>query len=224
MGVKNSNQSMTTFVSLKAKTSDTDPSPYFGKNEKKGDAWEITEKFNSVDGHLRDIGYKSYEYEGQTKYKCVMKLVDPDGSVTQLETGFNNLLYGILNSMRGSKLDFIEIQVWLGKAKEVGAKRYPSGKVLNNGTQLEWQVAHDQLPRPEKIKVKNTVVMDDSEVIEYWKKVIDNEIKPNLSKDPVVQERSGEMPPNANTGKSEAEYEHTAADAPPSDEEENLPF
>ncbi len=182
MSVKNSEQSQITFVSLKARTSESDPTPYFGVNEKKGDNWEITQKFNSVDGHIREISHDHYEYEGQTKFKCKMKLFDADGSVTQVETGFNNLLYSILNSMRGVKLDLIDIQVWLGKEKEGGnGKRYPSAKVKNNGQDLSWQVDYTTLPRPEKVKVGNITVQDDSKVVDYWKKVIDEEIKPNLS-------------------------------------------
>lgn len=221
MGLKDSDHKSVTYVTLKAKTSESDATPYFGRQEKTASGWEVVGKYNAIDGHFRGIEYSSYEYEGATKWKCKMKFVDPDGTVTQLESNFNNLLYSLLNSMRGQDLDFVEFQVWLGKAKiENGkeGKRYPSAKVINNKLDLGWQVDYKELPRPNKVKVGNTVVMDDSEVVEYWKEVINKEIKPNIKDTPPDPEIKT---PDPVTEQKETQYDPYANASQPNDD---LPF
>jgi len=182
MGAHNSEQSKTNFYALKAKTSETDPTPFFGKNTKTGNGWEITEKFNSMDGNLIDIEHSSYEFEGETKHKCKLHLQDKDGTRNTIESNFNNLLYSLLNSLSSCDPGFISMNLSLGKAKIVDGKegkRYPSIWVKNNGKEIKWKYDATQTPRPEKVKVKTKTVVDDSKVIEFWIKEI-SDIKTNL--------------------------------------------
>lgn len=173
MGAKNSTNENITYLKLRAKTSDTDPTPFFGKNEKKGGSYEITEKFDSVDGYLIEITHESYEFEGEKKQKCKMKLKDADGSLTVLESNFNNLLYGILNSIAScgplNPLGFIDMKVYLGKGKD-GGKQYPGVFVKNNGEQIKWLYKWEELPKAEKVPIGNTgkTYLDDSNVIKFW--------------------------------------------------------
>jgi hypothetical protein len=228
MGAKMQDRNNVTYLKLKAKTSDSDPTPFFGKTEKKNDKWEVTEKYNSVDGHLKGIEYSSYEYEGETKWKVSMKLVDPDGTITQLESNFNGLIYGILNALRGCKPDLIEINVWLGKAKVINGKegkRYASAGVLNNGEKIGWHVPYDQLPQPEKVSFKGKTVTDDTAVVEYWKNVIDSEIKPSLNTE-MPEQSSNRIQPNPTPSGGIEEPEERGGKfyglaSPPSDD---LPF
>lgn len=187
MGASNSEQSRTNYFSLKAKTSDTDPTPFFGKNTKTGNGWEITEKYDSMDGNLTDIEYSTYVYEGETKHKCKLILNDNDGTRNSVESNFNNLLYSLLNSLASCEPGFINMNLSLGKAKIIDGKegkRYPSIWVKNNGEEVKWKYGAEQLPRPEKIKAGSKTVLDDTKVIEFWTKVIDNEIKPKLKAKP----------------------------------------
>lgn len=181
MGAKNSTKSSATYLKLKAKTSDSDPTPYFGRNEKKDGEWTITDHYNSVDGTLIDISHETYEYEHEEKNKVQMVLQDKDGSLTIVEGNFSNLMYGILNSLAGcEKPGFIDINVWLGAQKEGSEKRYPSAAMTNDGEKAGWKYEYASLPKPNKVTVGKKTVTDDSEVIEFWRGVIDNEIKPKL--------------------------------------------
>ncbi len=202
MGARENHQNNITYLKLKAKTSDTDPTPYFGRNEKRGDSWEIVEKFSARGGYLKDISHATYEYEGETKYKCSMKLVDTDGTIDIIEANFSNLLYGILNALLSCKPEMIEISVWLGSAK-AGDKRYPSAGVTNNGDKLSWSMPYDETPKPvvtmvdigTGAKKKQQKVTDDSNVIEFWSAKID-EIKATLNTDPVIPHPSAENTAN----------------------------
>lgn len=208
MGAKNSEQSSITYLKLKAKTSDTDPTPYIGQNEKSGNGWAITKTFNSVDGHLIEIGSESYEYEGETKHKCKMKLRDDDGSITILESNFNNMLYSILNSLAGTQNpELINIDIWLGKSKEGSDKRYAQCAVKNNGEKTAWLYDWNNVPKSRKVQVPGTkkTVTDDSEVIEFWDgviKAISAKLKPANQKETNVtipveaDDLSDQIPPD----------------------------
>ena len=208
MGATNTAENRTNFYSLKAKTSESDPTPFFGKNEKTNNGWEITEKFNAMDGYLTKIEHSSYEYQGETKTKLKMTLNDADGTINSLESNFNNLVYSLLNSLLGCEnIGFVAMNVWLGKSK-IGAdgkesKRYPSIGVKNNGIEAKWFYEFNKTPKPDKVKVGAKMVTDDSKVIEFWKKKIE-EINGKLSAMPTTaspQTNNGgeNTPPNLDT-------------------------
>ncbi len=139
MAAGNSNNSNATYYKLKAKSSDTDNTPYFGRNEKVNDVWTIVEKNTWVSGHLSDIKHETYDYEGAKKHKVAFTLIDPDGSKTIVEANYNNLTYGILNALASFSPQEIKIEVWLGQAKiENGreGKRYPSAAIKVEGNTL----------------------------------------------------------------------------------------
>lgn len=176
MGAKNSENSTTVFLSMKAKTSDTDPTPYIGVNVKEDGQWKIGSKFNAVDGVLHSIKCSEYEYENEVKNKCEITLLDDDGTRCVLSSNFNNLLYSVLNSLASDYVPGkIEINVWLGKENDQG-KRYPSAGVKIDGEKLEWKYKPSELPKPKVVPVPGTrkTVTDDTNVIEFWKKVIDD--------------------------------------------------
>ena len=172
MGAKNSTQSNITYLKLRSKTSESDPTPFFGRNEKKGDAWVLTETFNTVDGRLVSIESDSYEYEGEKKWKCKMKFTDPDGSQTMVESNFNNLLYSLINSLLSAEsYDDVLIQVWLGKGKE-GGKQYPNCGLVINGEKVGWKIAWEDQPKPTSEMFKGKKITDDTNVITFWKEKI----------------------------------------------------
>lgn len=225
MGAGNNTNSGATYLKLKAKTSDTDGTPYFGRNEKKGDSWEIVEKFSWVSGHLTEIKHDTYPYEGQTKHKVVMMLVDTDGTKTQVEANYNNLTYNILNSLASFKPDYIRIEVWLGKAKITGGKagkQYPSAAIKVEGMErIGWKYTYDQQPQPVKEVYKGNTITDDSKVIQFWTDVIEKEIAPNL-KGNVPAQASGKIQPNVAAGKAGDEKREPAGYVP--DQTDDLPF
>lgn len=174
MGAKQSDQSNVNYFQLKAKTSENDPTPMIRKSENIGGKWELTKTFNSIDGRLKEITWGTYLYEKQTKHKCKMKLVDLDGTVNVLESNFNNLLYGILNSFAGiENFGMINIDVWLGKSKEGSDKRYASAGVKNNDEKAPWKYNYADLPKPVMVTVGSKTVEDDTECVEFWKKEIE---------------------------------------------------
>lgn len=183
MGASNSEQSKTNFYALKAKTSDQDPAAYFGHNTKQGDSWAITEKFNTFSGHLTDIKHSTYQYEGETKNKVEFTLKDADGTTNILSANFSNLTYSLLNSLAGCNPEKIEMNLSLGKAKVIDGKmgkQYPSIWVKNNGEEVKWKYEFAAIPKATDVKVGNKTVKDDTKVVEFWIKVI-NEIKPKLT-------------------------------------------
>ena len=183
MGAHNSTQSQTSFFALKAKTSDSDPTAFFGKNSKVGGQWTITERFNSFNGNLIDIKHSTYEYEGQTKYKCELIMKDNDGTQNILSANYSNLLYSLLNSLASCEPEYIEMNLSLGKAKVIDGKegkRFPSIWLKNNGEEIKWKYEVADQPKADKVKVGGKIVSDDTKVIDFWTEVIDNEIKPKL--------------------------------------------
>lgn len=170
MGAHKNEQSSNLYLKLKAKTSDTDPTPFFGKQEKQGNEYVITEKFNKVDGKIISLETDTYEYQGETKSKFKIILQDADGSKTYIEGNFNSLAYSIFNSLAGThNLNFIAIEVWLDKEVKNG-KQYAQCKVLNDGERTNWKYNWNDVPKPEKVKVGNKTVTDDTKVVEFWTK------------------------------------------------------
>lgn len=178
MAVYNSERKQTTFVKMKAKTSDTDLTPIFGVLEKSGDSWVIGKVCNAISGELTEITHKTYEYEGEEKNSCRMKFVDPDGSANLVESGFNNLLYNVLNILAFKNDGNIVIELGLSKP-DANNKRYARAYITINGEKSDWKYKDKEIPRPsvQKVQVgkgKAKEVRDDSEVIEFWKQVIEN--------------------------------------------------
>jgi hypothetical protein len=169
MGAKNTGTSNTTYLNLKAKTSETDPTPFFGKNEKVNGEWSITDKFNAVDGIVVGIEHKTYDYQSEVKNKCLIKFKDDDGSFTVIESNFNNLLYSMLNSFMNLDTfkDILELQVWLGKAN-AGENQYPNITVKKANDRVGWKLKYDELPKPAKVKHGSKTFTDDSNVIHFW--------------------------------------------------------
>lgn len=173
MGASNKSGSNKRFYTLKAKTSDKDPKPFIGLQVKQNDKWGIGETYNNLQGEIISLTHSSYEFEGETKNKFIMTLRDKEGDM-QLEGNFNSLAYSLFNSLAGTNnLGDIEISVWLDKEIREG-KQYPKLGVKNNGGKTTWKYdwAND-IPKPEKVKVGAKTVTDDSKVVEFWKKVVE---------------------------------------------------
>ena len=181
MGAKTNSGSNKRFYSLKAKTSDSDPNPYIGRQEKGESGWQIAEKFNSIEGRLISIAHSSYEYQGEQKTKIIIGLDDGHEEMS-LEGNFNSLVYSIINSIAGTNnLGNIEINVWLSK-EIVNGKNYPKCAVKNDGEKTKWKYDWNNVPKAKNVKVGNKNYKDDSEVVEFWKKEIEGisaRIKPN---------------------------------------------
>jgi len=172
MGAKKTERKNISFFALKAKTSDTDPTPYFGKSTKTGDKWVITEAFDAMDGHLTAIKHSTYTWEGQEKNKLEITLCDPDGAINVVGANFNSLTYTLLNLLASQeKIGRLDISVWLGRANDDG-KQFPAISVKNNGVQCKWKYPYETQPKPEKVKFKNKTVIDDTNVVEFWKTVL----------------------------------------------------
>ncbi|KKQ95362.1 MAG: hypothetical protein UT21_C0006G0034 [Candidatus Woesebacteria bacterium GW2011_GWA1_39_11b] len=184
MAAYNADRKKLSFFALKAKTSDTDPSPYFGLNTNDGNGWKITDKFNSIKGHLVGIAHSTYEYEGQTKNKMELRLQDDDGAMNVVGANFSYLVYSLLNSLASiEKPDLIDMRVYLAKAKVSEGKtgkQFPGIVIKNNNQDVKWKYQYDELPKAEEIEFKGKKIYDDEKVIAFWKDVIENQIKPKL--------------------------------------------
>lgn len=189
MGAKINERKNINYYSMKAKTSDDDATPFIGKSTKVGDKWQVTEKFNAIDGHLTDIRHSTYinQESKEEKTKCELTLMDEDGTTNILGMNFNNMTYALLNLLASQEeIGKVDINIWLGKPDKNTGKAWPSIAVKNapegkqDWEQCKWKFPFDQQPKPDKVTVGKKTVTDDSKVVEFWVKVIDEHIKPKL--------------------------------------------
>lgn len=203
MGAYNAESKKTVFFALKAKTSDTDPTPFFGRVTKVNDQWVVTDKFNAISGRLVKIEHSTYEFEQQTKHKVQLHLMDADGTENILGANFSYIVYSLLNSLAACEdplpvPENIDLRVYLGKAKVVdgkAGKQYPGISIKNNGLEIKWKWQWDNQPHPEVVEFKGKKIVDDENVINFWKNVIDNVIKPKLKSPEPQPEQAAESNP-----------------------------
>lgn len=189
MGAKVNERKNINYYSMKAKTSDSDATPYIGKSTKVGDKWQVTEKFNAIDGHLTDIRHSTYKSpeSQEEKTKVELTLMDEDGTTNILGANFNNMTYAMLNLLASQEeIGKLDINIWLGKPDKATGKAWPSIAIKNAPTgkqdweQCKWKYDYKDTPKADKVVVGKKTVTDDSKVVEFWTKVIDEQIKPKL--------------------------------------------
>lgn len=159
MSAKNSSKESATYYKIDGGKKDF--KPFFGKKGSKEQGYEVIEKFDTFEGSLLDIELGSYEFEG--KKKDTIKLSFEDGIGKDIVEGSLNtgIMRSILNTFAGS--DFNKpytMKMYLNK------EGYPSIYITQGGERASWKYESSQVPK--------------AEVIEWFKKLVTNELKPRL--------------------------------------------
>jgi len=174
MSAKNSSKESATYYKIDGGKKDF--KPFFGKKGSKEQGYKVIEEFDTFEGNLLDIELGSYEFEGKTK--DTIKLSFEDGIGKDIVEGSLNtgIMRSILNTFAGS--DFNKpytLKMYLNK------EGYPSVYITQGGERASWKYEASQVPKAEVIVLKNkTEIKDDTEVIEWFKKLVTNELKPRL--------------------------------------------
>lgn len=178
MGFSNTGSEQIDYLKLNAKTSETE-SPFFSLQKKVDGKWGTAQSFNQISGYIMGVSRREGEYQGNPVFSVRIRFMDDSDptKLFQVEASYNNLTYSILNSLLSlDKLSPVTIRVYARASKSDG-KFYPAAYVESNGNRVDWFHAIDTLPRPAVAMVGKKKVIDDSEVIEFYHKVVDSLIE-----------------------------------------------
>lgn len=162
-----------TFVALKAKTSDTDKTPFFGINEKVDGEWKIKETFKHFNGLMKDIDLSSYPWENQV-VDTVKMTFDDVGQKYVVEAGLNTgIMRSLLNSLCNcEKIGEVSMDLYLNK------EGYASIAIKNSDERTDWKYKKEDFPVVQKNK--KGVVIDDEAYIEFLRGLV-KEVKDQLA-------------------------------------------
>ena len=156
-----------------------DEAPYFGLKGNKESGYKITDTYNELNGvSILDIELGTYEYEGKTKHTIKISFEDKLGK-TVLESSLNTgIMRSMLNTFCGA--DFLvpfDLKLYLNK------KGYPSVYIKQGADTPSWKYAPSDFPQPEKLKNSKGIEVgyDDSNVVEWLQKLVNEELRPRLS-------------------------------------------
>jgi hypothetical protein len=197
MGLSNSEQARTTYVKMFSKEPGTDNvNAFFGMSEKVEGKWQTTQRFDTLEGMLTGISVGEFTYNNDTKKTLKMVFTDASGERVQVESTFTFLAYNVINTLYGIQ-DFgkqIRFKLYVRR----GDKDSPAVYIECGGERASWAFEPSQLPRAARVTVGKKEVIDDSEVVDFYEKLV-NEIAGRLSKTPkpVTQEEQPVKSDNA---------------------------
>lgn len=197
MGLSNSEQAKTTYVKMFSKEPGTDNvNAFFGMSEKVDGKWQTTQRFDTVEGVLTSIATGEFTYNNDTKKTLKMVFTDNSGERVQVESTFTFLAYNVINTLYGCQDLSKQIRIKLYVRR--GDKDSPAAYIECGGERASWAFEPSQLPKAARVTVGKKEVIDDSEVVDFYEKLV-NEISARLSKTPkpVIQEEQPVKADNA---------------------------
>jgi hypothetical protein len=185
MGLSNSEQARTTYVKMFSKEPGTDNvNAFFGMSEKVEGKWQTTQRFDTLEGMLTGISVGEFTYNNDTKKTLKMVFTDASGERVQVESTFTFLAYNVINTLYGIQ-DFSK-QIRFKLYVRRGDKDSPAVYIECGGERASWAFEPSQLPKAARVTVGKKEVIDDSEVVEFYERLV-NEIASRLSSKPVVK-------------------------------------
>lgn len=173
MGLSNSEQARTTYVKMFSKEPGTDNvNAFFGMSEKVEGKWQTTQRFDTVEGVLTGISVGEFTYQNDTK-KTLKLVFSDNGERVQVESTFTFLTYNVINTLYGCKDLSKQIRIKLYVRR--GDKDMPAAYIECGGERASWAFEPSQLPKPHRVTVGKKEVIDDSEVVEFYERLV-NEI------------------------------------------------
>lgn len=180
MGLSNSEQAKTTYVKMFSKEPGTDNvNAFFGMSEKVEGKWQTTQRFDTVEGVLTSIATGEFTYNNDTKKTLKMVFTDNSGERVQVESTFTFLAYNVINTLYGCQDLSKQIRIKLYVRR--GDKDSPAAYIECGGERASWAFEPSQLPKAARVTVGKKEVIDDSEVVDFYEKLV-NEISARLSK------------------------------------------
>lgn len=174
MGLSNSEQARTTYVKMFSKEPGTDNvNAFFGMSEKVEGKWQTTQRFDTVEGVLTGISVGEFTYQNDTKKTLKLVFTDNSGERVQVESTFTFLTYNVINTLYGCKDLSKQIRIKLYVRR--GDKDMPAAYIECGGERASWAFEPSQLPKPHRVTVGKKEVIDDSEVVEFYERLV-NEI------------------------------------------------
>lgn len=174
MGLSNSEQARTTYVKMFSKEPGTDNiNAFFGMSEKVEGKWQTTQRFDTVEGVLTGISVGEFTYQNDTKKTLKLVFSDNSGERVQVESTFTFLTYNVINTLYGCKDLSKQIRIKLYVRR--GEKDMPAAYIECGGERASWAFEPSQLPKPQRVTVGKKEVIDDSEVVEFYERLV-NEI------------------------------------------------
>lgn len=146
--------------------------------------WDSEEKWNVLTGELEKIELSSYEYEWQKRDTVKITIADVTEKYV-ISTAFTTIAKSLLNSLASAETFWqLELKLYVNK------KGYNSIYVANDNTRLEWKYTIEELnSKVDKIQKKNgEVVMDYSELDEFYKNTVVKQIQETIEKSKIKQE------------------------------------
>jgi hypothetical protein len=174
MGLSNSEQARTTYVKMFSKEPGTDNvNAFFGMSEKVEGRWQTTQRFDTVEGVLTGISVGEFTYQNDTKKTLKLVFTDNSNERVQVESTFTFLTYNVINTLYGCKDLSKQIRIKLYVRR--GEKDMPAVYIECGGERASWAFEPSQLPKPHRVTVGKKEVVDDTEVVEFYERLV-NEI------------------------------------------------
>jgi hypothetical protein len=175
MGFSNTSTEQINYLKLNAKTDET-TSPSFNLIKKGNDGkWGTAESYDQVSGYIIGVSRKEGDWQGNPIYSVRIKFLDDSDNTSkfQVEATYNSLTYSILNALMSLKKDApVRIRVY-SRSSKTDDKMYASAYVESNGARVDWHYQLVDIPKPETGYVGKKKVIDDSNVVEFYHKVVD---------------------------------------------------
>lgn len=177
MGLSNTKSVNAKFIKINAGKKDA--KPFFGLKGTKEQNYEIQEQFNQLEGFLDGVEVGTFEWEGKKKDTIKLTFRDNQDELMIVDGSFNTgIMRSLLNTLAGSDLlTNFKMQLYLNK------EGYPSIYITDtNGSRMQWKYKPEEMPKAETTTLKNgDKVIDDFEVVNFFKKLIEEDIKPRLA-------------------------------------------
>ena len=166
-GLSNPEGGNVTFVSMKRHGEQKEVK--FLKREKVNGEWAVTETYTALEGWLRDLHFKSYEWEGSTVDSIVLTFHTEQGKIV-VEMGFSLISRSLLNGLIGTR-DMLKSPLKLSLYVNKKGFNNLFAVVIEDGQEvpLKWAYPIEKQPKPKEITFKGKVMRDYTELDEWFK-------------------------------------------------------
>jgi hypothetical protein len=171
--LSNSESKKTTYVKMFSREPGTkDANAFFGISEKVDGQWKTTKRFDTLEGYIESISVGEFVFDGKSNKTVKIVFTSADGERVQVESTFTLLAYSAINSIAGCDYTKqIKLKLYVRTRKDNGDKS-AAIFIECGGERANWKYAPEELPKIVKVMVGKKEVIDDSEVVEFYEKLI----------------------------------------------------
>lgn len=176
---------------------------FFGVSEKVDGKWQTTQRFDTLEGYLDSVSVGEFIYKDEAKKTLKLVFIDESGERVQVESTFTLLAYNVINTLAGA--DFtkkLKLKLYVRNRKDNG-ERQASIFIECGGEKASWAYGVDELPKVTRVMVGKKEVVDDTEVVEFYERVVNTIIIPRLGQEKAAQPKQ-EAAATQDTGVTES--------------------